>query len=598
MADWTKEVLKRAIADVRELTGVDLPFEVTAARGEGLSLRLTEAGAQIEVEDLTALHRGLFLLSRAALEGAKTLDISQKRRFRDCGAMLDMSRNGVMTVEAVRRFALMEACLGMNFLMLYTEDTYEVPGWPAMGYLRGRYSQDEMRAMDAAAAEMGVEMIPCVQTLGHLSQLLQWGTVPRDQPDILMIDDEETYRFIEAAVASLRACFRSARIHIGMDEAVGVGLGRYLKEHGFTDHFALLSRHLARVCEICRKYGFEPMMWSDMFFRLGSKTSAYYDLDNHVPDSVIAELPEVRMVYWDYYHTDEAFYERMLDEHARLGRGTVFAGGNWVWSGFLPHIKKTEATMVPGLRACARRQVDMVIATMWGDDGAETDYFLAACMLPLFSESCWQGADCPAEAWHGMAEALTGLPWEVCAAFGAAYPDTGDAYMAKRMVWGDPLLPLNLFRGDDPDALIRRCEEALALLKPYAERPDCAYVSLVLKLTAAKAALLRDLRPRYLAGDRAWLKQARNQLLPRIISLTGALRIAHCEQWEASRRRFGWEVLSLRYGAVLGRLEDVRRQLGRYLDGEIPAIEELEAEPQPLSRWQEYRQLVTASTIG
>ena len=597
MALWTNDTLKRIRNEVETITGIALPFPVTAGEGPGLTVKLTEAGAAVTAESLPALYRGHFLLCQAVKEGRKTLDIHQERHFRDCGAMLDMSRNGVMTVEAVERFLRIEACLGMNFLMLYTEDTYEVPGYPSMGYLRGRYSRDEMKAIDEKAAGMGIEMIPCIQTLGHLGQLLQWGQVPQDTPDILLAEDEDTYRFIEAAIASLRDCFRSKRIHIGMDEAFGVGMGRYLKEHGFTDHFALLNRHLARVCDICRKYDFEPMMWSDMYFRLGSKTSAYYDLDNHVPDRVIETLPDVRMVYWDYYHQDESFYEKMLDEHARMGRGTIFAGGNWVWSGFLPHLKRTEATMVPGLKACARKQIDMVIATMWGDDGAETDYFLAAGMLPIFSENYWQGPDCEADAWRKAAETLTGLPWDVYTAFGESYPDTTEIYMAKRMIWGDPLYPLNLFKGDDPDSIIRRCGEAKKALEPYQDRADCAYVSLVLSLTAAKAELLRDLRAKYISGDREWLKYAAETLLPRIADLTDTLRTVHRDQWEATRKRFGWEVLALRYGAALSRLEDARRQLTRYLNGEIDTIEELEAEPEPLNRWQRYRCLVAPTTI-
>ena len=159
------------------------------------------------------------------------------------------------------------------------------------------------------------------------------------------------------------------------------------------------------------------------------------------------------------------------------------------------------------------------------------------------------------------------------------------------------MYPLNLFRDDDPDRIIERCEAARETLQPWQSRPDCAYVSLVLALTAAKAELLRDLRPKYIAGDREWLAYARDSLLPRIESLTDELRTTHREQWEASRKRFGWEVLALRYGAALSRLEDVRRQLSRYLDGEIDQIEELEAEPQPLYRWQRYRTVIAPTLI-
>ena len=60
-----------------------------------------------------------------------------------------------------------------------------------------------------------------------------------------------------------------------MDEAHGVGLGNYYQLHGPTDRFDLLTRHLNRVVEICRELGFRPIMWSDMFYRLGSRVNDY-----------------------------------------------------------------------------------------------------------------------------------------------------------------------------------------------------------------------------------------------------------------------------------------------------------------------------------
>ena len=253
--------------------------------------------------------------------------------------------------------------------------------------------------------------------------------------------------------------------------------------------------------------------------------------------------------------------------------------------------------MRPGLRAAAREKIDMVIATMWADDGAETDHFLAAGMLPLFSGACWQGSDCPDSEWKRMSEMLTGLPWEVYSAFGDAYGDAGEAYSAKRMIWGDPLYPLGLFQGDDPDRIIDRCEKARERLQPWLMREDCAWADLVLALMTKKAFLIAHLRNWYIAGDRAALADARDRMIPEIMEMTASLRDLHRKQWEKNRKRFGWETMVLRYGATLGRLEDVRQLLDRYLQDEIETIEELDAEPQILDRWQHYHQLAAPTVI-
>lgn len=93
-------------------------------------------------------------------------------------------------------------------------------------------------------------------------------------------------------IKTMRRCFRSNKIHIGMDEAHMVGLGGYLEKHGYVKRFELLSSHLKRVTEITDKYGYSPMMWSDMFFRLGTKGGAYYDINPKLPDNISELIPE------------------------------------------------------------------------------------------------------------------------------------------------------------------------------------------------------------------------------------------------------------------------------------------------------------------
>ena len=63
-------------------------------------------------------------------------------------AMLDCSRNAVMKPEKVKEFAKYLAAFGYNALMLYTEDTYKVKNEPYFGYMRGRYTIEEVKDID------------------------------------------------------------------------------------------------------------------------------------------------------------------------------------------------------------------------------------------------------------------------------------------------------------------------------------------------------------------------------------------------------------------------------------------------------------------
>ena len=81
---------------------------------------------------------------------------SEQTGFDMIGVMIDSSRNGVIHPEASQSFLMRLALMGVNMAILYTEDTYEIPGEPFFGYLRGRYTASELRAIDDYAFLFGI----------------------------------------------------------------------------------------------------------------------------------------------------------------------------------------------------------------------------------------------------------------------------------------------------------------------------------------------------------------------------------------------------------------------------------------------------------
>ena len=595
---FTRQQQDRVRQMVERITDIRLPGSIVVSQGKGLTVKYAPEACSVQAEDMNALSRGFFLVARAIKEGRRTASISQNRAIASCGVMLDVSRGAVLTVEAVKRYIDYLAVLGLNLLMLYTEDTYEVPEYPYFGYLRGRYQKADLMEIDAYAAGLGIEVVPCIQTLAHLAQFLQWEDSDSlsDQPDVLLVDDEAVYQFINAEIQSVRECFATNRIHIGMDEAHGIGLGRYMQKHGIPrDRHVLLSRHLNRVVDICCQYDFHPMMWSDMFFRLSSNTNDYYDENIVIPQSVIDAIPDVDMCYWDYYHMDQQFYSHMLQQHARMCSNTAFAGGIWTWSGFLPHIKRTMATMIPALKACMSQRIDTVFATMWGDDGAETDFFLGAGLLPMFSETSWQGAGCSHDEMMKTTECLINLDWDAYNALGEFFPDESETASGKALLWSDPLFPLMEGDYEPIDDIVARMRKALKRLQPYNNRCEIRYAANLMQTVIAKGELVGKLRGRYLMGDRDWLKQVSDIHIPALIRDYEQGMGSHRALWERDMKRFGWEILSLRYGGAIGRLKDTAYEINRYLNGQISVIAELEEKPLPALRiyGHQYKKMIT-----
>ena len=168
--------------------------------------------------------------------------------FRRLGTMLDCSRNAVMNVDSLKKWIDITADLGYNMLMLYTEDTYEVEDNPYFGYMRGRYSEEELKEVDAYAQSKGMELIPCIQTLAHLNAIVRWPAYRDsvDTADILLAGDEKVYELIDKMFATISRCFTSRVINIGMDEAHMIGRGKYYDLHGDSDRSQILINHLKK----------------------------------------------------------------------------------------------------------------------------------------------------------------------------------------------------------------------------------------------------------------------------------------------------------------------------------------------------------------
>ena len=280
--------------------------------------------------------RAMCILIDGIKSGKKELDTFVDRKIKRCGIMEDVSRNAVLRVEAAKDIIARIACMGMNTFMLYMEDVYKIRDCKYFGYMRGAYSEDELKEIDDYAQNFGVEVVACIQTLAHLSSTLRWPYAKgmRDNMDVLLVGEKKTYDFIDRMVQTISCSLRSRRIHIGMDEAWGLGDGNYKQKHGEVDKLKILEMHLEEVTKITNKYEMEPIMWCDMYFRIASKTRQYYDMDVQMPDNISDTIPEnITMAYWDYYNTDINVYRAMIRKLKQMNRKTAFFGGLWTWNG-------------------------------------------------------------------------------------------------------------------------------------------------------------------------------------------------------------------------------------------------------------------------
>lgn len=599
-----------------------IPVTVKQA-SDGLRVCGDKNGAVILYHEKVQFFRALGLLLEH-LKAGEPFDITENPNFKTIGTMVDVSRNAVLTVESSKTLLETIAIMGMNLFMLYTEDMYEMEKYPHFGYMRGRYSYEELKELDDYAFALGIEMIPCIQTLGHLFAALKWDACGslRDTDDILLVDEGQTYQFIEDMIRTASKPFRSKKIHIGMDEAYGIGLGNYLKKHGYRPTFDLMCEHLERVKGITSKYNLEPIIWSDMFFQAASSQHNYYDTEVVFTEELIDKVPkDVMLAYWDYQHESQAHYEKMIVNHRKLGNDLMFAGAVLTWIGIAVNYDITFVAATAALKACKAQKVDKVIATMWGDDGSETNYFSALLGLQLYAEYAYQSEDVTDELLAKRFQACTGESMKDfmtiskldCIARHDGEKVTDTSNPSKYLLFQDVLL--GLFDCHVEHVEIAKYYSKIAEeLKEARERAGEFQFIFDVPLALANALKVKSnigvrITKAYREKDLKTLQSFVDMELPKIQELVLELRDTHRSQWLRTYKPFGWEVLDIRYGGVVSRIDTAIYRLKQYLSGEISTIPELDekrigfdVEPRPegagFGRGNTYNRIATACPMG
>ena len=497
------------------------------------------------------------------------------------GVMLDMSRNAVMKPSTLNKFVDYLSAFGYNMLQLYTEDTYEVKDEPYFGYLRGGYTKEEIQEIDAHCREKGVELIPCIQTLAHLRTIFKYHPYRtiNDYDDILLIDEPRTYQLIENMFISLAESFSSRKVHIGMDEAHMVGLGKYLDKHGLCDRYELLNRHLTKVVEIAKKYGFEPMMWSDMFFRMGNN-GAYYLRDPKLPKEAIEGVPDVALVYWDYYHTHKDDYRAMVEAHQKFGKEIWFAGGAWSWVGWAPANRYSLQTMKPAMDVCRENGVDNIFFTLWGDNGKECSYFNLLPSL-YYLKRYYDGVKDRKQIAKEFEE-LTGEPFERMMDTDAPNyvggNNVGHRDPSKYMLFNDPFFGwLDTTAKDGVDKEYKTLARRFANYAKSSENFGYLYdmFAKLCKALSYKYSLGVRAREAYQVRDEQALKGVLTDF-KKAEKAIYAFYESFRTLWHIENKPHGFEVQDMRLGGLMQRMRHCRERLERYLKGEETTLPELE----------------------
>lgn len=161
---------------------------------------------------------------------------------------------------------------------------------------------------------------------------------------------------------------------------------------------------------------------------------------------------------------------------------------------------------------------------------------------------------------------------------GVTEPDTIANYnFSKYLLWQDPML--GLFDANVCELSMKEHYSKLAeKMKKYASenaeyRKFFEFYTAAAEALAAKSEIGIRLHKAYLSGN--GIEKVKSEISD-AINAVKKLHKVHREFWFTVNNPIGWEILDMRYGALLSRLETTILRIEDYLSGKIPNIPELE----------------------
>ncbi len=572
----------------------DSGYEIVCVQeGEGITVEIAGHRAKLSYGKDCLFFRGFSLAVQYVDGEDRTIQV--ENQFQRYGTMQNSSAC-VMSVRGVKDLLIQHALMGYDYLELYTEISYEIPEEPYFGYMKGRFSQAELKELAQFGDMMFVELVPCIQTLGHMADLFKWGPYGEisDIAGTLLADYERTYELIERMLRSLRACYTTNRINLGMDEAYFMGKGRYhwFVDDSLPDPSMLYIRHLKRVLDIAKKVGFTDLaIWYDNLFEINYK--GYINpplwLWKDFKKEITENFPEVRLIFWNYVIQDVDDFCRFVGYIRQLSPNVSFASMVHGYTAFAPENDITASLVETAKAGCKACGIDDLMITWWGGKSSSLaqlgGYY-------HYIENC---GICTGYDFNDRAKFLFGYTYdELCALDlpNKIEENTGATGMAEGnnpcfyILAEDPLL--GIMDAHVPEDAAKTYASHAKKLSELAERDSMfSYIfhfeAVLCDTLAHKADLYKVIKKAYDAGDKETLRAIATEKIPVVMEKVEAFRDAYYAYWLTYNRHMGWEIYENMLGGLLYRMKNVAKLLIAYADGQVDSIEELEQEKLPVN---------------
>lgn len=548
-----KALLTELVSELPAAKELSLSLHFEKSDVPGLSVRGEGADWFLTYSDRASLSRAVALALQRASEGAHD-EICEAPLFGTLGVMADMSGNAVLKPAAVRRFCRLLAVLGYNALVFKTVKGNAICEAIDFDAFAGRYTAEELCELDAYAASLGIDLIPCIP----FSELPAYAS------------NEAFEHAIDRTLSVCAANLQSHKVCFGFDRPALPGCDAYPIPMGNCPTEALPAR-MEILSRLCDKHGYRASMGGGVLERLEN-----------------ADLPFTFAVS-ECTSVDQNTYRNLLTALAQKTDNVGFVGGDNGWYGAVPLSWLSHTVACNTLPVLQEVQPKEVFVAMWRDDTGACPYFATLPVLFAYAETAWARTDYTEHLSRRML-ALCGVdfydmvPLEDIPAIRCRL-NTGRVIVtpARYMLY-DRVMPGD-FAAHSAGGLIHLRSMTDWMAERIERAGEFAYVFeaqvAFCNLLACKAELSEGSRRAYRKGWTDVLRQNYDTGFDKAIDAVDLFLVKLRAQWERECMDFGMDLIEERMELVKSRIMDAKPLLGDYLDGKIEDPDFLQWQQKP-----------------
>lgn len=543
----------------------ELVSELPAARDLSLSLHLEKSdvpGLSVHGEGTdwfltysnpVSLSRAVALAVQRASEGAYD-EICEAPLFGTLGVMADMSGNAVLKPTAIKRFCRLLAGLGYNALVLKTVKGSAIHETIDFDAFAGRYTAEELCELDAYAASLGIDLVPCIP----FSELPSYAS------------NEAFARAIDRTLSVCAARLQSRRVCFGFDRPALPGCDDYPLPLGGCPTTEISAR-LDILSRLCNKHGYTASMGGGVLEQLENTALPL--------TFAVSECTSV----------DQNTYRAKLTALMQKTENLGFVGGDNGWYGAVPLSWLSHTVACNTLPVLQEIQPKEVFVAMWRDDTGACPYFATLPVLFAYAETAWARTDYTEHLSRRML-ALCGVdfydmvPLEDIPAIRCRL-NTGRVIVTPgRYMLYDRVMPGD-FAAHSAGGLIHLRSMTDWMAERIERAGEFAYVFeaqvAFCNLLACKAEIAEGSRRAYRKGWHDKLQEIYDTGFQKAIDAVDHFLVKLRAQWARECMDFGMDLIEERMELVKSRILEGKPLLGDYLDGKIKDPEFLKPPPKP-----------------